>query len=323
MQVTIVFVYLGCLPLPLIANSIFVSEAGYYPHAVQLIATGPASLYSKQAWVQYLTVKYGTVQSLNAAWGSSYVNWDGVLNENGSGSWFGNDYFNQAGMSAGLKTDLDAFLRQYAAQAFSAQVAAIRAYDTNHLLVCGPFGGKGDHGVRLPVLQGLNDAGCNILVLEWDSSYPQTALASNMAVYDTTGLPAVIWYGITAQADSDMSQYPNNGAFDADYPTQLARGQQYAEDQPKILTAQGSDGTYYGLGISNWGMTDNTSENANWGLFTLNDNAYDGKCAVIANSTDKWGYACGGETANHGDFLDTVTQTNSGIYQQVILQQLQ
>jgi len=120
-----------------------------------------------------------------------------------------------------------------------------------------------------------------------------------------------------------MSQYPNNVAFDADYPTQLARGQQYAEDQPKILTAQGSDGTYYGLGISNWGMTDNTSENANWGLFTLNDNAYDGKCAVIANSTDKWGYACGGETANYGDFLDTVTQTNSSIYQQVILQQLQ
>jgi len=44
---------------------------------------------------------------------------------------------------------------------------------------------------------------------------------------------------------------------------------------------------------------------------------------VIANSTDKWGYVCGGETANYGDFLDTVTQTNSSIYQQVILQQLQ
>ena len=69
-------------------------------------------------------------------------------------------------------------------------------------------------------------------------------------------------------------------------------------------------------------MTDNTSNETNWGLFSLNDNAYDGRCAVIAKSVDQWGYACGGESANYGDFLDSVTQTNSTVYQQLILQQL-
>ena len=295
---------------------------GGYPHPAQLAATGPASLYTKQAWVSYLKGKYGTIGSLNTAWGSSYGSWNAVLNENGSGSWFGHDYYNQTGMTPGLKTDLDLFLRQYTAQVFSPQVAVVRGYDPNHLLVCGPFGGNGDVGVRTPVLQGLVDAGCNVVVQTWDSTYPQTALATNRAVYDLTGLPIVVWYGITSQADSDMSAFPKDGAYDADYPTQLIRGQQYALDLPTILNAQASDGTYYGLGISDWGMTDNTSNETNWGLFSLNDNAYDGRCAVIANSVDQWGYACGGETANYGDFLDSVTQTNSTVYQQVILQQL-
>ena len=295
---------------------------GGYPHPVQLAATGPASLYTKQAWVSYLKGKYGTIGSLNTAWGSSYAAWNAVLNENGSGSWFGHDYYNQIGMTSGLKTDLDLFLRQYAAQVFSPQVAVVHGYDPNHLLVCGPFGGNGDVGVRTPVLQGLVDAGCNVVVQMWDSTYPQTALATNRAVYDLTGLPIVIWYGITSQADSDMSAFPKNGAYDADYPTQLLRGQQYALDLPAILNAQATDGTYYGLGISDWSMTDNTSNETNWGLFSLNDNAYDGRCAVIANSVDQWGYACGGETANYGDFLDSVTQTNSTVYQQLILQQL-
>ena len=46
------------------------------------------------------------------------------------------------------------------------------------------------------------------------------------------------------------------------------------------------------------------------------------RVALIIVLVDQWGYACGGETANYGDFLDSVTQTNSTVYQQLILQQL-
>ena len=106
----------------------------------------------------------------------------------------------------------------------------------------------------------------------------------------------------------------------ADYATQGLRGQQYATDQQAILNAQGGNGDYYIVGTSFWSLTDNSSEDTNWGLISYSDNAYDGKCAVIAPGTDQYGYPCGGEVANYGDFLDSVTQSNADIVQQIIQQ---
>jgi len=197
----------------------------------------------------------------------------------------------------------------------------LRGYDTNHMFVCGNFGGSGNGGVRPEVLKALKDAGCSMVVLNWDPTYAAAALAANQAAYDAAGLPAAIWYGSTSQADSDMSAHPEGGAPDADYPTQLQRGQQYASDQRAIFSAHGTNGDYFVVGTSLWSLTDNSSEKSNWGLISLSDNAYDGKCAVINPSTDQWGIACGGEAADYGDFLDSVTQANADIINQ-LLQQL-
>ena len=318
-----------------------------YPHGGMLIATaafdyGSAwqdpSLYSKYAWAcnsgnSYLEKKYGNIAALNTAWGTGgfYTSFcdaggfgtgTGVLDEDGRHtSWFGSDYYNQKGMNTNLLADLNAFLYQFAYQAYAAQITALRGYDTNHLFACGNFGGSGDGGVRPQVMQALRDAGCNMTVLNWDSTYPAASLAANQAAYDAAGLPTALWYGSTAQADSDMAAYPHSGAPDADYSTQAQRGQQYATDQPALFTAQGTNGDYFVVGTSFWSLTDNGSEKSNWGLLSLNDNAYDGLCAVMNPSTDPWGIACGGEAANYGDFLDAVTQTNAGIVQQ-LLQQL-
>ena len=60
------------------------------------------------------------------------------------------------------------------------------------------------------------------------------------------------------------------------------------------------------------------SQKTNWGLLTPNDNAYDGREAIIATGTDQWGYPTGGETANYGDFVDSVQSANYGIYAQLI-----
>ena len=40
------------------------------------------------------------------------------------------------------------------------------------------------------------------------------------------------------------------------------------------------------------------SEQKNWGLVSLMDNAYDGVEAGIAQGTDAWGYRTGGEEKN-------------------------
>ena len=317
--------------------------AGIYPHPAFVIATDNFSysgswqdplLHSKYSWVSYLQNKYKTIAALNAAWSTGgfytafgdaggFGSGTGVLDEDGRHTnWLGSDFYLLTGMNSNLQADLNQFLYNYAYQAYGVQASTIRTYDTNHLFICGTFGGAGDAGARPVVLQALRDAGCNVFVWNWNSDYPSYALANNQAEYDTVGAPAVLWYGVTAQADSDYSNYPKNGSYWGDYPTQQIRGQHYASDQQAIFNSRGTNGDYYIMGTAFWSLTDNTSEKTNWGLLSLSDNAYDGKCAVIQQSTDQWGFPCGGESANYGDFLDQVTQANSNNLQQLILQLL-
>jgi uncharacterized membrane protein len=319
-------------------------NVGAYPHAGMMVATvnfdysgqgyQDTQLHSKYAWVNYLQNEYGTIENLNNAWntGGFYTSFGdaggfgtgtGVLDEDGRHTaWFGTDlanrYFTLVGVNSNLVNDLNAFLYQFTVQTYRVQASTIKTYDQNHLLECGNFGGIGEGGMRPQVMQGLKDSGCDIIVGNWNSTWPAVALNGNQAEYDAIGVPVVLWYGISSQADSDVSQYLNRGASFADYPGQFARGQQYANDQQTIFNAQGSNGDYYVMGIAFWGLTDNSSEETNWGFITFMDNAYDGRCAVAASGTDQYGYACGGEATNYGDFLDGVTQTNSTILQQLI-----
>jgi hypothetical protein len=333
---------------PLTGNGAGTNGAHQYPHAAMLIATAnfrysgylDNTLYSKYAWANYLQKKYGTIAALNASWntGNFYTSFGdaggfgtgtGVLDEDGRHPWFGTDqyhrYFTLVGVNSNLVADLDAFLYQYAYQAYAVQTSTIRSYDTNHLLVCGTYGGVGDGGTRPAVLQALKDAGCNLFVWAWNPYDPATALNSNQAAYDVIGLPAVVWYGTSSQMDSVYHDYPypKYGAPFGDFSSQVTRGQDYGPGQQLIFTSQATNGDYYVMGSSFWGLTDNTSEKANWGLFTLLDNAYDGQCAVVAQGTDQWGIACGGEATDYGNYLDSVTQGNSGVTQHFIQALLQ
>jgi hypothetical protein len=209
-----------------------------------------------------------------------------------------------------------------AIQIYAPQISVLKGYDTNHLMMCGAYGGSGDYGMRPQVAQGLHDAGCQVLVLNWNSGNNSQSLAANQADYDQIGLPSISFQASTAQVDSDMSNYPNNGAPGADYPTQVIRGQHYSSDAQSIYGGQGSNTDYYNLGIVVWSLTDNSDENRNWGFISLSDNVYDGVCATRAASIDQWGYPCGGEAADYGDFTDGLSQANSALLQQLI-QQLQ
>jgi uncharacterized membrane protein len=319
-------------------------NVGAYPHAGMMAATvnfdysgqgyQDTELHSKYAWVSYLQNEYGTIDALNQSWntGGFYTSFGddggfgtgtGVLDEDGRHTaWFGTDlanrYFTLVGVNSNLVGDLNAFLYQFTVQTYGVQASTIKTYDHNHLLECGNFGGIGEGGMRPQVMQGLHDSGCDVIVGNWNSTWPAVALSGNQAEYDATGIPVILWYGISSQADSDVSQYPTRGASFADYPSQFARGQQYGNDQQTIFNAQGSNGDYYIMGTAFWGLTDNSSEETNWGFITFMDNAYDGRCAVVAQGTDQYGYPCGGEATNYGDFLDGVTQTNSTILQRVI-----
>ncbi len=314
-----------------------------YPHPSFLIATTMFSytaaqnnlgrpyqdtkLYSKYAWVSYLRSKYGTIAALNAAWGSNYTTFDdqggygigtGVLDEDGRHAWMGRDPYNLTGETPQLQADMNAFLYQYTYQTFSTGVNAVRNGDINHLIF-GPsaLGGVGNCGIRPPVLRALKDTGIQALAFNTDPRYADNINITN-AEYDVANLPVFIWYTVMGQADSYWHNY-GAGWAEPDFPTQGIRGQHYASDQQAFYNASGSNGVHYVVGVDWWAMTDSgTGEKSNFGLISNKDNAYDGRCAVMAPSTDQWGYACGGETANYGDFLDTVTQTNLNIMQQLI-----
>ena len=319
-----------------------------YPHVGMLVATtnfqqttysggtySDTNVYSKLSWVAYLQNKYGTIAALNAAWntGGFYTAFGddggfgtgtGVLDEDGRHQlWFGKDYYNQVGMNSKLLADLNQFLHDFTVQAYGVQANTFRTYDTNHLFVCGTFGGLGEGGARPQVLQGLKDSGCNVQVWNWDSFYVDQSMAVNKQMYDTVGTPALIMYATTAQVDSDMSNNPQYGSFEGDFPTQPQRGQHYTSDAQTYGAAQGTDGDYYIVGTTVWGLTDDSNEVKNWGFISLSDNVYDGQCAEVAAGIDQWGYACGGEAANYGNYTDGQTQSNSSSMQQLILQILQ
>jgi len=283
-------------------------------------------LYAKYAWSAYLQKKYATVAALNSAWGSAYTSFGddggygagtGVLDEDGRHkSWMGADPYMLAGAKPAVQADLDAFLYQYVFQFESVEVQAVRAYDKNHLIF-GPnaLGGAGAYGTRPQVLPALVDAGVDVLILDYDSVYPQN-VATATAAYQKTGKPVLLWYGLSANQDSYW--HPQPASNDADYPTQAKRGQVYAADQQNIFNAQAADGSFPIMGVDFWGLTDdNRGEHTNWGLISNRDNAYDGQCAVRAASRDQWGAPCGGETADYGDFLSAVINVNAAIVQQM------
>jgi len=312
----------GTGPYPYPHNSWFVAVTNFQQSGFK-----DPKLYTKYAWVAYLQQKYGTIDKLNAAWGSTYTTFGdsggfgvgtGVLDEDGRHKWIGTDPYGLTGETAALQADMNAFLYQYVYQMESVAVKAIRSYDKNHLIFApSALGGVGDIGIRPQVLQALADARVDALPISYTPKSPQNVSIITQA-YDLTGKPAIVWYGVTANQDSYFHGYPSQGS---DYPTQETRALHYNSDLGVLYGAKATNGDHPILGIDFWSLTDSSrGEATNWGLMSNRDNSYDGKAAIAAPGTDAWGFPTGGEDRNYGDFLDGVTQTNLNTVKQFIVE---
>ncbi len=93
------------------------------------------------------------------------------------------------------------------------------------------------------------------------------------------------------------------------YPrrTQHQRARDMTGHYQSLLNLRGDDGMYFVIGVEHWCLYDpaasNWCDNQNFGLATLQDNAYDGVEARRATGTDARGYAIGGEDADYGNLL--------------------
>jgi hypothetical protein len=117
---------------------------------------------------------------------------------------------------------------------------------------------------------------------------------------------------ITAQEDSPQAAYSTPFC---DAATQSARGDAYVSNLTAFFNSKGRDGIMPVIGMSWWEWTDKNTrgESGNFGLVTNRDNAYDGTEDKTAPCADSWGYKCGGEQRNYGDFLTAVKEVNRSL----------
>ena len=293
------------------------------------------TVYAKQALKDFLQSRYGTVAALNAAWSSNYSSFDsdggwgrdnssgalaqfGLLDENGSSPWVPGDWDNLSGATTAMKQDLDDYLFQHADKLFSVLDGPVRAQFPN-LLHLGPnVVGSWMTPPRKQILQAAGnyiDAAMTQLV-SGDAAEDQGRL--DFFVQHFGDKPLATWLGIVANPDSALFNSPNP-ATQFPMNTQAERGQKYNEMLNALLNATvSSSGTKPFIGVRFWAHVDSTGEQANWGLVSPTDNAYDGKEAIVAPGVDPWGFPTGGEAGDYGDFLSAVMQAHVNLLQALI-----
>lgn len=275
--------------------------------------------YTKYALRNFLSTRYGTIAALNAAWGSSYTTFDsdggwgtgsGLLDENGrqSHAWLGGRQI-VPGTTPRLKVDLDDFLYELSKKYFSTLRTAFKAVAPKSLFL-GPtnLGGAGWRApARGSVLKAAGEY-LDVLSVGTDASQAQLDFMARWA----GDVPFAIWEGIVANPDSSRWRYPRRQAPATwSVPTQQARGEKYKQDLENLhARVESTTESQPFVGLIWWSWMDMSSEETNWGLVSLADNAYDGREASTEVGTDAWGFKTGGEEKNYGDFLTAVRDAN-------------
>jgi len=310
-------------PHPHLGWIVLVGNPQQTANAAKGVAYADTTVYSKRALRDMLKAKYGTIQVLNAAWGSKYGHWDsaggsGLLDESGRSPWVGKDFVSLKDASPVVRTDLDAYLYLYAKRDFSVMARAIRRHAGPRHLVFGPATLNSDGLTRKEILRAAGEE------MDVVQASIQSQAALELTTRYTGGRPLVTWEGFVANPDSALFRYPQASGSLA-VPTQKMRGRLYADWVSTRFQSTTTSGTKPIAGIKYWEFHDNWREKGNWGLVTLSDNAYDGNEARRAAGKDAWGYATGGEERDYGDYLSAVRSTNLAVQQALIeeLRQLQ
>ena len=250
--------------------------------------------HTKAALVAMLVAKYGTISALNAAWntGGYYTTFDsaggwgvgtGILDEDGMRprTWLGkdgppyyqkapgqNDYFNSTRWTPNVKIDLDIFLGKMM-EAYLKPFAERLQIRWPGALFIGHTGAGARLGMnRKPILEAMGKY-CH-LARGFDQSAPES---TNKLVRQ--------WMGRDIPTVSAV-YFPNNDDGSLYYikrgdGTQATRGANIAKTLNIGLSYHEADGTYPVVGNNFWGMYDQPGERTGWGLFSYNDNPYDGR----------------------------------------------
>ena len=286
-------------------------------------------VYTKYALRDFLKAQYGTIAALNAAWNSSYTSFDsdggwpggsGLLDESGrkTHKWLGTAdpaLPADSGAAPTVVKDLDEFLYRMARQLLSVQKDAFRAAVPNGLFFGPTTIGGWFAPARTPIYRAAGEI-LDVVTVSTDGSQAQLDFIMRAA----GDVPLIIWEGMVANPDSSRWRHTDPEAASASWSlkTQAARGLRFQRRLDSLFSGVSSvTGSSPYVGIMWWWWVDMVSEQKNWGLVSLMDNAYDGVEAGIAQGTDAWGYRTGGEEKNYGDFIGPAREVNFSVIQRL------
>jgi hypothetical protein len=224
--------------------------------------------------------------------------------------------FGAPNANANLGADLDNWVSQLAAEYFQTMrtnlVAAGSHLPYFGLDVTGSYGvsafSKFDAG-EAPYVDGFFTGGFQHILA---SSQTEWLARLQYHTQYIGNKPFTMFNVMPANIDSDYSCKPT-GAIN--YPSQAARGQGWFDEANDLFTIPSFNNTIQAVGLNFWVTED--FQNVNQGLVSLSDNAYDGQEAgVCSRPCDAYytvlpGATCGGEQANYGDAITSITAGNA------------
>jgi hypothetical protein len=250
--------------------------------------------HTKRALIDQLIAKYGTIAALNAAWGTGdyYTTFEsaggwgggtGLLDEDGMRprTWFGkdgapfyqkvagqNDFFNSTRWNPNVKIDLDLFLGKMMEAYLKPFAERLQTRWPGALFI-----GHTGAGTRL----GLNRKP----IWEAMGKYCHLVRGFDLGAPESTNRLIRQWMGRDIPMVSAL-YFPNNDDGSMYYVkrgdgTQATRGANIAKLLNTEMAYREADGTYPVVGNNFWGMYDQPGEGTGWGIFSYNDNPYDGR----------------------------------------------
>ncbi len=302
------------------------------------------TLYAKQAMSAYLQTKYGTIDGLNSAWGTSYTSFGtsdagglagisagtysswgtgtGFLDENGSNIIAGSQSCGGAngngptegldawGKTAQVKIDADAFVAAMAAQ----YASTLR---TAWLAGCGstcppailPF----YDGPYTPGTADIYSAVAPYTDIFMVAPYAYASVGAVQTEVQNIinadgGKPVIYENYLIANPNSFAETGCAASSYQDCQPTQALRGSLWSSLNNSVLRLKNPGGKYAVVGFSHWELYDYASQGNNTGLFTPDDNGYDGSAASTATSS-------GSCATNHSYTQPAICQDSNGDYE--------
>jgi hypothetical protein len=331
----------GCSPngssqpaVTLQASNVAFTTNWTVPTSGLVVGTAPPSIASSLNYSNgHISISFSTAPANGAAVTVDYTanGWgigSGLMDEDGRNTtWTGTNPTCLTAMTgcagnanAAVAANLNEWLGQFASEYFNSVRTAVKTNDSGMLYLGPDTLGTWGTPPRPQILQAANPY-LDAAFFNWDPDLPNSTIGAAAYQFYTQYFgdkPMLNFLTMHATADSFLSAYANgysaaNGITrDA---TQAARGTRYKNYLNTMLTTPSYNGTYQWVGANWWGLYDFWNEKIDWGLVSLNDNAYDGHEAVTATNVTCSAplnsiTICGGEAANYGDVITQVKVGN-------------